>query len=621
MSAKLLEQGITLIYVVVWGLIVSGVGRFCLTSLTIRLASRAEGFYLSAGIGLTVSGYVVFLLGVTGSLHPSSIWLLLISLVLLSVAGWTRPIEISPAPPFRRSRWDRSAAFVLCVLLAACLLMTLTPETQKDALIYHLAVPKLYLHHHGFYFIPGNIFAGYPLLGEMQYVLGLFLAGDILAKMMHFSVLCATLCGIGLFCRFVLRAHAFPALSMLIFLSIPSVFAVSHAAYNDLFVAFFTLAALYSFFRWSELRLLSWLILCGIFSGSAAACKYTALLVTPLGILGILWYARRWKIKDPEALRLLILYTAAAFAAGAPFYLKNWIVLGNPLYPFFYGIFGGRGWDSEQAHLYEIFLQNLGMGRNFLDYLILPFNLSLRAKMDGIEFDGVLGPIFLLTLPFLAGLHRWETPIRLLMAYALLTFLFWAFSAQQIRYLIPLLATLAIVTGALLTRYKERKPIFVLLLCLIAGSFIYNGYHIINDFMSIRPLRVAVGIECRDDFLTRTVPTYPMYRFVNRNLPLDSKVFLVYMKNYTFLCDRECYSDAMFEEHTLLQILRKESSTEGIRNRFKELGFSHILYNNFFLLGQPSALSDDKKKLFLEFQARHLSAVHQDGAYRLFRLM
>ncbi len=291
------------------------------------------------------------------------------------------------------------------------------------------------------------------------------------------------------------------------------------------------------------------------------------------------------------------------------------------MYPIFYGIFGGLGWDSEQARLYEIFLQNLGMGRNFLDYLLLPFNLSLRAKMDGIEFDGVLGPLFLLTLPFLAGLRRWETPIRLLMAYALLTFLFWAFSAQQIRYLIPLLAALAIVTGALLTRYKERKPIFALLLCLIAGSFIYNGYHIVHDFMSIRPLRVAVGIESRDDFLTRTVPTYPMYRFVNRNLPPDSKVFLVYMKNYTFLCDRECYSDAMFEEHTLLQILRKESSAIGIRNRLKELGFSHILYNDFFLLGQPSALSNDKKKLFLEFQTRHLSVVHQDGHYRLFRLL
>ena len=136
---------------------------------------------------------------------------------------------------------------------------------------------------------------------------------------------------------------------MLIFLSIPSVFAVSHVAYNDLFVTFFTLAAIYSFFRWSEQRLTAWLILCGIFSGSAAACKYTALLLTPLGCLGILWFASRRKTETRQALRLLALYVAAAFIAGSPFYLKNWIVTGNPFYPFFYGIFGGRGWDRRSG--------------------------------------------------------------------------------------------------------------------------------------------------------------------------------------------------------------------------------------------------------------------------------
>ena len=177
--------------------------------------------------------------------------------------------------------------FFLGVVLLAGLLLVLTPETGKDALIYHLAVPKLYLRHHGFYFIPGNVFAGYPLLGEMHYLLALFIQNDILAKAIHYAVLCGTLLGISLFIRFLMRENGFPALSMLIFVTIPSVFAVSHAAYNDLFVTFFTLAAVYSFLRWSEDNSHIWLILCAIFSGSAAACKYTALLLAPLGCLGI----------------------------------------------------------------------------------------------------------------------------------------------------------------------------------------------------------------------------------------------------------------------------------------------------------------------------------------------
>jgi hypothetical protein len=620
MRTTLLQQGITILFLTGWCLITTGVGRLCLSSTAIRFASRGEGLFLSAGIGLVITGYAVFLLGVTGSLAASGIGLLLISLALFSVAGWLRPIRTVPAAPSGRSVWELSALLLLAILLLAGFVLTLTPETGKDALIYHLAVPKLYLFHHGFYFIPGNAFAGYPLLGEMHYLLALFLQNDILAKAMNYAILCGILLGIGLFARHILQNQIFPRLSMLIFISIPSVFAVSHAAHNDLFVTFFTLAAIYSFFRWSEDRLTAWLILCGLFSGSAAACKYTALLATPLGCLGILWLANRSGNGARKTLRRLALYVAAALIAGSPFYLKNWIVTGNPLYPFFYGIFGGRGWDGDQARLYDLLIQNLGMGRNLLDYLLLPWNLSLRAKMD-TEFDGILGPIFLLTLPFLAALRRWETPLRMILTYALLTFFFWASSAQQIRYLIPLFPLLALVVGAILTRYRSRKMIFGLLLCIVAGSLAFNGYHIAREFIKINPLRVAVGLESRDHFLSRTLPTYTMYRFVNQALPPDARIFLIYMKNYTFLCDRDCYADAMFEAHTLQKILREEASPDRVRNRLKAAGFTHILYNEHYLLGEPSPLSAEEKQLFLAFQNSHMRNVRQQGFYRLYRLI
>ena len=620
MQTTLLQQGITILFLTGWCLITTGVGRLCLSSTAIRFASRSEGLFLSSGIGLVITGYAVFLLGVTGSLAAPGIGLLLISLALFSVAGWLRPIRTVPVSPTVCSVWDCPAALLLGVLLLAALLLALTPETGKDALIYHLAVPKLYLLHHGFYFIPGNVFAGYPLLGEMHFLLALFLQHDILAKAMNYTVLCGILLGMGLFVRHVLQNQQFPSLSMLIFISIPSVFAVSHAAYNDLFVTFFTLAAIYSFFRWSEHRLTAWLILCGLFSGSAAACKYTALLATPLGCLGILWLAYRSGNGTRETLRRLGLYIAVALIAGAPFYLKNWIVMENPFYPFFYGIFGGRGWDADQARLYDLLIQNLGMGRNLLDYLLLPWNLSLRAKMD-TEFDGILGPIFLLTLPFLAALRRWETPLRMTLTYALLTFFFWASSAQQIRYLIPLFPLLALVTGAILTRYRSRKRIFGLLLCIVAGSLAFNGYHIVREFIKINPLRVAVGFESRDHFLSRTLPTYTMYRFVNQALPSDVRIFLIYMKNYTFLCDRDCYADAMFEAHTLQKILREEASPDRVRNRLKASGFTHILYNEHYLLGEPSPLSAEEKQLFLAFQNSHLQSIRQQGFYRLYRLI
>ena len=573
------QQGMTILLLAGWCLMTTGVGRLCLSSTAIRFVSREEQLFLSFGIGLVVTGYAVFLLGITQSLHNVAIAFLLAFLGLLAFRGWFQSLPCHPSSPAAQSAWDRPAVFLLGAVLLAGFLLVLTPETGKDALIYHLAVPKLYLRQHGFFFIPGNVFAGYPLLGEMHYLLALFIQNDILAKAMHYAVLCGTLLGISLFIRFLMRENGFPALSILIFVTIPSVFAVSHAAYNDLFVTFFTLAAFYSFLRWSEEKSHIWLILCAIFSGSAAACKYTALLLVPLGCLGILWINFHHKTGALRALRHIALYAAGAFIAGSPFYLKNWIVTGNPFYPFFYDIFGGLGWDADQARLYDLFIQNLGMGKGLMDYLLLPWNLSFRAKLDSPQFDGILGPLFFLTLPFLIGKRHWETPVRVIIVYGFFTFLFWASSAQQIRYLIPLFPPLAIVTGAILTRYRNQKPIFGLLILIITGSLIFNGYHLFRDFMKVRPFNVAVGLESRDEFLTRMIPAYPMYRFVNRELPPESRVFLIYMKNFTYLCERACYSDSMFEAHTLQKILQRSTSPAEVRDLLKSYGFTHLLYD------------------------------------------
>jgi hypothetical protein len=201
-----------------------------------------------------------------------------------------------------------------------------------------------------------------------------------------------------------------------------------------------------------------------------------------------------------------------------------------------------------------------------------------------------------------------------------LTFLFWASSAQQIRYLIPLLPFLAIITGAILTHYRDRKRTFALLVCIVTAGISFNFYHIFREYIKISPLRAAVGIESREAFLARTLPQYPSYQYLNLHLPPNSRVFLLYMKNFTFLCDRDCYADSMFEAHTLQKILQQESSVYGVYRRLNALGFTHLLYDGFFLLGELSPLSEGQKRLFIDFQNRYMHPIRQEGTYQLYHL-
>ncbi|MEK6534544.1 MAG: hypothetical protein AABZ40_02655 [Thermodesulfobacteriota bacterium] len=67
------------------------------------------------------------------------------------------------------------------------------------------------------------------------------------------------------------------------------------------------------------------------------------------------------------------------------------------------------------------------------------------------------------------------------------------------------------------------------------------------------------------------------------------------------------------EAHTLQNILREASSAAEVGNRLKAIGFTHLLYDEAYLFGEPSPLSAEEKQLFLAFQNSHLRNVRQAG--------
>jgi hypothetical protein len=604
-----------------------GLGRLILCGSGTRLISFGEYVLFSTGLGFGVLSYSVFILGALQLLCPAAVYLLLGLCALLSLVGWgsLRPsLEIERKPAFKTqlSFWNRCIAAILVACLLLGLLLVLTPAIGKDALIYHLAVPKLFLKHHGIYFVPGNIFAYYPLNSEMLFTLGLALRGDVLAKGVHFVMALSILLGMWQFARHHISEISYIPVALLVFYSIPSVFVASHTAYNDLTVSFYAFLAVYAFINWFSRRENAWLILCAVFSGLAVSTKYTALLLPLLGCLGILWACRHDRVNNRHTSLLVLTYLACTVVAGSPFYVKNWIMTGNPFYPFLYGIFHGRGWDPEQARLYDLFVHSLGMGRGLWDYLLLPWNVSINARMHSPQFDGILGPVFILTLPFAVGMRRIAVGAKIAMAYCLFTFMFWASSAQQIRYLIPVFPFLAIMTGYVLSYYRRQRAVFGMLVVLVAGSLGFSGYHIVSHFLKIKPVGVITGFEDRDTFLNRMIPSYAMFEYVNRQLPEDSKIFLVYMKNFGYLCDRPYYSDSMFESYTIQKILAQHATPTGVYDALRNKGFTHLLYDINYISGEMSTFSEQEKVLFLAFQKMYLELMNADkGRYYLYRLL
>jgi hypothetical protein len=638
MDSAFIQHAENILWITFICFIAMGLGKLTLAKTRMQNSDPGETTIFSAALGFAIIAYGIFFLGICQMLYPMIIYIFTGISAILSLAGWHMGKRTwkealfstkagrhayGPAGGPLASTVNRSCLIILIISLFMCGMLVLAPETGKDALIYHIGVPKMFLAHHGIYFIPGNIFANYPFFTEMLYTWGLAVGGEILPKGTHFAITLFILFSMWKFGKRYVHENRFEVLPLLIFFTIPSVFMNAHTAYCDLILAFYTFVTLYAFINWFNTKQTLWLVLCAVFSGVAMSVKYGGLSFPFIGSLGVLWACRKNGIPSKKAIHLLSLYILFTFVTGAPFYLKNWIMTGNPLYPLLYEIFGGKGWSADQAAYYDIFIKSLGMGRNLLDYLLLPWNLSFKSQMDSPLFDGLMGPVFILVLPFTIGMQKKiSAELKILMAYCLLAFIFWASSAQQMRYLIPLFPFLAIFVSRVFSHYRKNKIIFPLLSMFILLGLVFNGYHMVNDFVKIQPVNFLAGREDKETFLSRNIPSHAILKYVNTQLPENSYIFTIYMKNLAYLYRRPFYSDSMFESYTMETILNNSKTPKAVWLALKRKSFTHVLYDINYVLGNAGTFSEENKKLFIAFQNKYLTLVKNDKRrYFLYRLL
>ena len=594
----------------------SGLGLVILNRTNTNFSSYGERMFFAFGIGAGVVGYVIFGLSAGQLLYPVYLYGALTVLLAVSVYG-LKSIEfglLRDAFSMPEGIAEKIAAAGTMILLAAAFVLSLTPETGKDALVYHLAAPKLYLRNHGFYYIPGNIFSNLPFQAEMLYMAGLFLKGDLLAKGLNFIAFPVVLLGIRQFSVHKI-GNSYPFVSIFIFAMMPSVFELTHISYADMYAALFVLGAVYGFIQWNEREENSWIIISALFTGLAASSKYSTLILPFMGFLGILIHFRH-ATDGEKLLKTISTYFTVVAITGSPFYIKNWILTGNPLYPFYYGIFGGKDLTPEIARLFEGLYKYMGMGRELLDYLMLPLNVSFFAKMNSTQFDGMIGPVFLLLLPLLFGIRNKRPTITITITYCSISFAFWASSSQDIRYLVPVLPFLAILCGIVLTHFKGHKAILIYAAAVVTICAIFNGIAIFSDFKKINPFPFILGTESRSAYLDRSLSTYRMYNIANETLPSNASLFLVNMRNYTFLCDKNCYSDTMFETETLKNILATSTTVRDVKEQLIKMGFTHLMYDDIYVTGEKSLLSPEARLMFVEFS----KTLKELSRYRTYRL-
>ena len=521
--------------------------------------------------------------------------------------------RVTAAAIARSAGWAALGLVVTGQILA--LVAALAPPTAKDTLLYHYALPKAWIAVGQAIVIPYNIAGYYPLGVEMHAVWAMLLGAPLGARVAEAAA------GATLFLFAPLLAmtvygwarergadRTWAAAAALVIAWIPTGYEVAASAYVDLALAGYTALAVRAFGRWwtsGQSRQLAW-VAAGV--GGALSIKLSAaFLLLPLALLGLL-HALGSGRQDREPARPSTALTAAgvlgALALGvtlaAPWYVRNWIRTGSPLFPFYLEIWPAKapGWDLERSRLYETLFSLYGDISGPLDYLWSPIRLAVAAQPDQPAFyDGVLGIAFIFALPVLAWVlwrRRLDVELRLAVLVSAGLFVFWLFSSQQLRYLLPAAAGLAVaiaVAGSGLERGLSRP------LCglVVAGAAL--GLPVVLAwFLALDPARVVLGGESREAFLARRLDYYPYYQVVNRDLPPTARVWLIDMRRDTYHLDRPAFSDFIFEDYTLTRYVRAATSVDEIRDRVRADGITHLLVRHDILLDYDRSPIVDERR-------------------------
>jgi len=312
------------------------------------------------------------------------------------------------------NKYKYLAALTLIAVIALFvfieIILALTPPIARDVLIHHLAIPKLWLKHGGFYDASWAEFSYYPMNVDLLYLIPLYFGNDIIPAFIHmgFGVITAGL--IYFYLQNKLGRLA-GLLGAVIFISTPIIVRMSTIAYVDLGLVFFTTASVLTFIQWRdrEYKEHRWLFISAIAMGFALGTKYNALIVWFFLSLAIIFVYSRDTGKQGKAISYGSLFFVVSLIIFSPWLIKNMILTGNPLYPLFKSIFnsnivndsGAYSAVSGDSYMGMFKMRELLYGENIWEILLIPIRFFFQGQDNSMRyFEGVLNPILILTVPF-----------------------------------------------------------------------------------------------------------------------------------------------------------------------------------------------------------------------------
>jgi len=476
----------------------------------------------SLGLAAGTTAIAITLLAVAGWLRPGPLWTVLWVWTALATLELRRFAWPQTWPQPWATPWTRVLATTLALTAAFTFVSVLAPPSSIDALVYHLRVPHEYLRSGRMVPLRDDVRTFQPLNVEMLFAFGMALRDDVVAASLHWVLAIGAALSAGAWAR---RLHAkSPLVAMAIFACSPLFVWESTSSFIDLGLTLFTSLGL----LWATAEPEcdpAGILLAAVFAGFAAGSKFTgcgaAVLVGGAAFLHAGQARRRGVIR-------FLTVGAGAVSIAAPWYLRNLLWTGNPFFPLANRLFG------QAAAAQPLSTLVYGYGKDLFHLFSSPFDLIWRG--DVFDAGWSMGPAYLALVPvaLLSGCR--EGGYRTLLAVLGAFWLFWFYSSQQTRLLLPILPLCAGLAADGFDRLESyRWPgrsaraavALSIAVGLAAAAVVAKG-----------SWKVVAGVEPRTAYLDRLAMDYPAFDQVNARLTDDAPVAVCGVPNVYYLRPR-----------------------------------------------------------------------------------
>lgn len=596
---------------------------------------RDEKFIFSYAVGYGLLSHIVFILGVIGLYEKWAAWLIIFFIFTLRLlkkllsryqngVGW-RYYQGTSLARFLygfvpKSLSGRVVFFVSLACVFVIFALSFVPPHYYDSLVYHLALPAEYIKNNSIKPLHFNLYSHFPQNAEMLFTLGLLIGDEITTNLLTFFTSVIFLLSIFVFIKKVTTSISNAWFGIFLVATTPFFMLLSPSTYVELHIAFFSFVSFWFFIKFLETLSLKLLFLLSIFCGFTIGVKYTgfATLLTINSLLLVFFLKEKLRhyryIQDHRInpgtkntlqprfstrltqienfkipwLRSFFVLNFGAFISSFIWYAKNFIYTGNPVFPFFYNVFGYRNidWNQQSAAGYFSMLTEYSHRSSvFYEIILLPYNLIFNPVRFGGGID-VLGDfgwvIFLCVSPLFLIMVGKIKNAGFMILYAAIIFAVWFFTKPVLRFLIPASGIFAVLSAmAIGILYKKINSVLKLsLVIFIASLTAINIYYFMYIVSFFRPWKVVSGQITRDEYLSSVLrhSPYPAFLFINKYLDSNAKIFFV-GEQRSFYCKTKLVATNVFAPNPLVRWADSARTSDELLTKIKLQNFTHIFYN------------------------------------------